>query len=151
MKVIIGAILTLFTVGFVLYVVKPVRVQTYLLPSKLKPGWVIIEYDNPKCAPLEEGRLWQMHVIPESGYLCTSSHSEAGLTYQRYYLVNETGKRIQLAMGKQIFQRRSLYLNPANGACKVSAEEFWYGPEDQINNEDAVLLERFHPECHNGL
>lgn len=152
MKLIVGAVLAL-TVGVlvVLYALRPVRLQTYLLPATLKPGWVIIEYENPKCTPLREGRLWQEHVIPESGYLCTSSRSEEGLTYQRYYLVDERGKRTRLAIDKQIFQRRSIQLNPFNKACKVIAEEFWYGPKEQINNEDVGLLEKFHPECGKGL
>ena len=152
MKFIFGTLLAL-AVGLllVLYVLKPVRLQTYLLPATLKPGWVIIEYDNPKCAPLREGRLWQEHVIPESGYLCTSSRSEKGLTYQRYYLVDEKGKRTRLAIDDQIFQRGGIQLNPLNKACKVTAEEFWYGPKEQINNEDVGLLEKLHPECGKGL
>jgi hypothetical protein len=152
MKFIFGTLLAL-AVGLllVLYVLKPVRLQTYLLPATLKPGWVIIEYDNPKCAPLREGRLWQEHVIPGSGYLCTSSRSEEGLTYQRYYLVDEKGKRTRLVLSEQIFQRRSIQLNPFDKACKVTAEEFWYGPKEQINNEDVGLLEKLHPECGKGL
>ena len=152
MKFIFGTLLALAVgVLLVLYVLKPVRLQTYLLPITLKPVWVIIEYDNPRCAPLREGRLWQEHVIPESGYLCTSSRSEKGFTYQKYYLVAENGKRARLAIDKQIFQRRGIQLNPLNKACNVTAEEFWYGPKEQINNDDAALLEKFHPECGKGL
>jgi hypothetical protein len=152
MKLIVGTLLAL-AVGllFFVYALKPVRLQTYLLPATLKPGWVIIEYDNPKCAPLREGRLWQEHVIPESGYLCTSSHSEKGFTYQKYYLVDEKGKRTRLAIDKQIFQRRGIQLNPINKACKVIAEEFWYGPQEQIDNQHDVLLKKLHPECDKGL
>lgn len=152
MKIITGAFMAVLGLGFMLlYAVKPLRVQTYLLPSTLKPSWVIIEYDNQKCPALKEGRLWQEHTIPESGYLCTSSHSEEGLTYQRYYLVDEKGGRTRLAINDQIFQRRTIYLNPLNGTCKVTAEEFWYGPKDQITTEDTALLENHHPECRKGL
>lgn len=152
MKLIFGTLLALaMGLLLVLYALKPVRLQTYLLPSTMKPGWVIIEYENPNCAPLREGRLWQEHVIPESGYLCTSSHSEEGLTYQRYYLVDEKGERTRLVLSEQIFQRCSIQLNPFDKACKVTAEEFWYGPKEQINNEDVALLKKLHPECSKGL
>jgi hypothetical protein len=151
MKVIYAALLVLALASFGVYILKPVRVQTYLLPSTLKPGWVAIEYENPKCAPLKEGRLWQEHMIPESGYLCTSSHRETGWVYSKYYLVAPNGKRTRLAIGKQIFREITIYLDPLNPECKVIAESFWYGPQEQIDNQAEVLLKKLHPECDKGL
>ncbi|HEV7747808.1 MAG TPA: hypothetical protein VGO56_22600 [Pyrinomonadaceae bacterium] len=147
MKLLLGTLIALLGVLLLGYGLKPVRLQTYLLPSTLKHGWVIIEYENPKCPRLREGRLWQEHVIPESRYLCTSSHSEENLTYQRYYLVDAQGRRNRLGIDKQIFQRRSLQLSPSNNACRITVEEFWYGPKDLIDNEDAAIVEKYHPEC----
>lgn len=151
MKVIYGALLVLGLGLFGIYLWKPVRLQTYLLPSTLKTGWVTIEYDSPKCAPLREGRLWQEHVIPESGYLCTSSRRETSWVYRKYYLVQANGERTRLTIGKQIFKEITIYLNPLNLDCKVIAEAFWYGPQEQINNEEDVHLKKLHPECDKGL
>jgi len=151
MKVIYGALLVLGLGLSGIYVLKPVRVQTYLLPSTLKPGWVAIEYDNPRCPPLREGRLWQEHMIPESGYLCTSSHRETRWVYRKYYLVQANGERTPLTVGKQIFKEITIYLNPLNPNCKVIAESFWYGPQEQIDNQQDVLLKKLHPECEKGL
>ena len=151
MKVIYGALLVLGLGLLGFYVWKPVRVQTYLLPATLKPGWVAIEYDNPKCAALRESRLWQEHVIPESGYLCTSSHRKTRWVYRKYYLVQANGERTTLTVGKQIFKEITVYLNPLNPDCKVIAESFWYGPQEQIDNQHDVLLKKLHPECDKGL
>ena len=151
MKFIYGGSFVLGIVLLGIYVWKPIRVQTYLLPSTLKPGWVAIEYDNSKCAPLREGRLWQEHVIPESGYLCTSSHRETGWVYRKYYLVQPNGERTLLAVGKQIFKEITIYLNPLNPDCKVIAESFWYGPQEQIDDKRDEALKQHHPECNPGL
>jgi hypothetical protein len=150
-KVIYG---TLLIVGIALlgvYAWKPISVQTYRLPATLKTGWVTIEYENPKCAPLGEGRLWQEHVIPESGYLCTSSQRETGWFYRRYYLVQSNGERRRLVESKEIFQESTIYLGIGSPDCKVIANSFWYGPQAEIDNQQHVVLERLHPECANGL
>jgi len=151
MKLILGAVLVLGLGLSGVYVWKPVRVQTYLLPSTLKPGWVTIEYENPKCPPLREGRLWQEHVIPESGYLCTSSRRERGWFYRKYYLVQVNGERKPLIEGKDIFQESAIYLDAGNPDCKVIANSFWYGLKEQIDNQQHEVLKQHHPECNKGL
>jgi len=151
MKLIFGTLLVLGLAFFGICIWKPVRVQTYLLPSTLKTGWVTIEYENPKCNALREGRLWQEHVIPESGYLCTSSKSETSWVYRKYYLVQANGEKRPLTIGKQIFKESTVYLNPLNRDCKVIAESFWYGPQEQIDNQQHAVLEKLHPECGKGL
>lgn len=128
-----------------LYLWSPVRVHTYLLSSRLEPSWVAIEYDNPKCSPLKENRLWRELVIPESGYLCTSSPMDMGWTYNRYYLVNDRGERIRLVEDEQIFARASTRVN--EGDCKVTAEFFLYGSGGKTINERTSFIEKYHPEC----
>ena len=146
MKFICWSIFGLFgSIFLVLYLWQPVSLQTYLLPTTLKHGWVAIEYDNPNCSSLKRSSLGQEYVIPESGYLCTSSPMEKGLTYQRYYLVDDKNKRTRLYLDKQIFVRESIFVK--RGSCKVTAETFWYGPKDKINNEKTDFIEKFHPEC----
>lgn len=151
MKLIAGAVLVLGLGLSGVYVWKPVRLQTYLLPSTLKTGWVTIEYENSKCSALREGRLWQEHVIPESGYLCTSSRREEKWVYRKYYLIQANGERRPLTEDKEIFQVGTIYLEPWNPDCKVIADSFWYGPREQIDNQRHVLLKKLHPECDKGL
>jgi len=151
MKVILGALLALIGLLFALYAWKPVRFRAHLLPATLKPGWVTIEYENPKCSPLIESPLWQEHVIPESGYLCTSSRRETGWVYDKYYLVQANGERSPLSEDKEIFQMGTIYLEPWNPDCKVIADSFWYGPREQIDNQRHEVLKQHHPECNKGL
>jgi hypothetical protein len=151
MKFIYAALSVLGLALLGVYVWKPIRVQTYLLPSTLKPGWVTIEYENSKCNPLKEDRLRQEHVIPESGYLCTLSRRETKWVYRRYYLVQANGERRPLTEGKEIFQEGTLFLDPGNPDCKVTADSFWYGPQEQIDNQRHEVLKQHHPECNKGL
>jgi len=137
----------LCTVLVVVYVLEPVVFETYLIPSNMQEGWVTIEYANPKCPPLNKGRGWREYVIPESGYLCTSTQRNTEPMYQWFYLVDENGKRTRLATDEQIFQRTTIVLAAGNPNCKVVADSFWYGKRERINNEQDVALEKRHPEC----
>ena len=143
--------ISVLVLGFVgsillmLYAGKPVRLQSYLLPSTLKYGWVTIEYDNPNCSKIKGGPLGDEFVIPQSGYLCTSSPMETGLTYQRYYLVNDKGERTSLDIDQQIHVRASVFVS--RGSCNITAETFWYGPKDKITNDKTDFIEKFHSEC----
>lgn len=63
----------LLVVGVVLVAVYQQRiilVETYLLSTKMPHGWVVIEYENPRCKPLRDRLFERRFVIPESGYLC---------------------------------------------------------------------------------
>lgn len=151
MKVILGTLLALSAILIALYAWQPVRLQSYLLPATLKPGWVTIEYENPKCNALKEGQIWQEHVIPESGYLCTSSRRETGWVYRKYYLVESNGEQKSLSEDREIFQVGTIYLEPWKAGCNVIADSFWYGPKEQIDNRRHEILEQHHPECNKGL
>jgi hypothetical protein len=86
-------------------------------------------------------------VIPESGYLCTSTPGIEKFFYDSYYLVGENGKRTPLVYEKQVFKRTTIHLDALNPKCKVVADSFWYGRQDKIDNQDAVELRKRHPEC----
>jgi len=138
------------TVLVLLYVREPVIFETYLIPSTMKEGWVTIELGNPKCPPLKQGQGWREFVIPESGYLCTSTQRHTKYFYDWYYLVDENGQRTPLVKNRQIFQRISIFLDPLNPNpnCKdVVADAFWYGRQDKIDNQHDVALQKHHPEC----
>lgn len=130
-----------------------VLVETYLLPPTLPRGWVHIEYDNPDCPPLNQGLFGITYAIPENGYLCTSSPSEKGLVYNKFYLINSYGENFRLAIGKDIRQLRSFNINRNN--CRISGHEFFYGSEDEIRNIPQNLLakpemQKIHPECRSS-
>lgn len=148
MKLSIFALAAVIALALMLYVREPIRVQNYLIPSKLQPSWVTIEYENPMCPLLQKGWLGTDFIIPESGYLCTSSSVKAGFTYERYYLVGDQGKRVRLSINEQIFRRESVFVN--QNSCKINADSFWYGPKDKITNEADSFIERYHPECRDS-
>ena len=72
------------------------------------------------------------------------------MVYRKYYLVQADGQRRRLTEGKEIFQENTIYLD-GNPECKVVANSFWYGPREQIDNQQHALLEKVHPECNKGL
>jgi hypothetical protein len=148
MKIIYGTLLLVSIALLGVYAWKPIRLKTYFLPASLKTGWVTIEYENPKCAPLREGRLWQEHVIPESGYLCTSSQRETGWSYTTYYLVQPNELR-RLLRDEEIFHEASISFGTQKPECIVIASSFWYGPQGGIDNQQFTVLESLHPECTN--
>jgi hypothetical protein len=137
----------LVTILSIVYVREPIIFETYLIPSTMKEGWVTIELGNPKCPHLRHGRGWREVVIPESGYVCTSTPQHTKLFYDWYYLVDQNGKRTPLAYEQQIFKRNTIQLDALNPNCKVVADSFWYGRQDKIDNQEAVALQKRHPEC----
>lgn len=147
MKILIaGVLIAIISIYLLLNVWKPVRLQTYLLPSNLELGWVVIEYDNIKCPSLKEGGWWRELTIPESGYLCTSSPIEIGWTYNMYYLVDAQRERTRLTESEHIFAPSSMHINEAS--CKIVAELFKYG-SGKATNERTAFVEEYHPECRN--
>src|ERR1044072_926562 len=74
-----GAFITILSlIGWLSIACGPLRVHTYLIPAKIEPRWITIEYDNPRCTRLKESAFGQEFVIPESGFLCTSSAMYTG-------------------------------------------------------------------------
>lgn len=154
----------LLVVGVVLVAVYQQRiilVETYLLSTKMPHGWVVIEYENPRCKPLRDRLFERRFVIPESGYLCTSSSIYMGWHKARYYLVEEDGSWKPLVEKEWISQQNSFEMKkysfqPSNQGnvtnlptkCEVKGSSFWYGPPDQITiDETPLIIARHHPEC----
>jgi Family of unknown function (DUF6843) len=143
--------------GWLLMACGPLRVHTYLIPANIEPRWITIEYNNPKCAPLKESTFGREFVIPESGFLCTSSHMYTLWHRDKYYLVNENNNRTAVQTDERIFRRESFNINQPSSdagmtACKVTGEEFFYGPKEKLTYENPIMqdenfLTRYHTEC----
>jgi hypothetical protein len=142
------ALLAIIGLTVLLFIWWPIRVQTYVLSSKMKPGWVIIEYENPKCQPLRKTLVGQEFVIPESGYMCTSSPIYIGWFREEYYL-EENGRRTPLKR-QLIFRHTTSSILADEEKCQTKYESFWYGPQDQITNEAINLIKKYHPECRDA-
>jgi hypothetical protein len=139
----------------------PLRVHSYLIPAKMEARWVTIEYNNPTCPPLDESIFGRQFIIPESGFLCTSSPMYTGWHRTKYYLVDEKNNRTALQPDERIFRQESLYVNqpsldPGGPVCKVTADEFFYGPKDKLTYNNPIMQDesflKLHPECcHSGI
>jgi hypothetical protein len=130
--------------------------QTYLIPANMKPRWITIEYKNPKCQPLKDSVLGQEIMIPESGFLCTSSPQYSGWHKREYFLVNEKGERTPLKVGEHIWGESSF--RSAGGAlpdgrfrCNLEGGEFFFGSEVEVSEENPIMKDEafleYHPEC----
>ena len=133
------------------------RVHTYLIPAKLKLGWISIEYENPQCPKLEEGRWGREVVVPESGFLCTSSSLYTGWHRTEFYAVDENGARTSIRED-EIHRKgtvsiiRSSMEPGAVPICDVkNLQEFFYGPNEKLTYGNAITKNesflRYHPEC----
>jgi uncharacterized protein DUF6843 len=71
---------------------RPIRVE---LPPGYR-GWVVIEYDNPKCPPFRVQGLVLVIDVSASGRGCTSSPIPRGWRSYRYDYVHADGTRTQL-------------------------------------------------------
>lgn len=143
-------------IGWLLMSCGPLRVHTYLIPAKIGPHWITIEYENPKCMPLKETAFGREFIIPESGFLCTSSQMYTGWHRENYYSVDENNNRTALKTDERILRRNSFNINRAvsgvgMSVCKVTGEEFFYGPKEKLISENPVLKDeaflKQHPEC----
>ncbi len=152
-----GVFITVLSlVGWLSMACGPLRVHTYLIPVKIEPRWITIEYDNPRCPPLKESAFGREFVIPESGFLCTSSPMYTGWHREKYYSVDENNNRTALQTDERIFRRESFNINqPSSDAgmivCKVTGEEFFYGPKEKLTSENPMMKDeaflKQHPEC----
>jgi hypothetical protein len=135
------------------------HVHTYLIPAKMEPRWITIEYNNPKCEPLKETASERQLTIPESGFLCTSSPKHTGWHQEKFYLV-DGNNRTSIQIEERIFRRESFNIKETSSAsnmpaCNVMGEEFFYGPKEKLTyenpiKEDKSFLDR-HVECGHGI
>lgn len=133
-----------------------ITVHTYLIPAKMRPGWITIEYGNSKCPPLKESGLRRELAIPESGFLCTSSSSYQGWRREEYYLVGEHNRRTALETDRWIHRRGSFRTREVSSVsdtshCDVSGEQFFFGPIEELKSENPIMSDenflKLHPEC----
>jgi hypothetical protein len=70
---------------------RPVR---YELPEGYQ-GWVVIEYYNPDCAPIESKGIFLVITVPPSGRVCTSSPlpDDAWRLYLYEHLMSDSTRR----------------------------------------------------------
>jgi hypothetical protein len=122
----------------------------------MESRWITIEYDNPKCAPLKESVFGRKFVIPDSGFLCTSTRKYMGWHRDEYYLVDENNNRTALQTDERIFRREALAerrfsSDAGTSSCKVTGEQFFYGPKEKVTTENPIIGDeaflRLHPEC----
>lgn len=138
------------------------RKETFLISSEMKPQWVSIEYDNPKCEPLKDYNEKNLTInIPLSGFLCTSSPSYKGAYQRSYFLVDKKGNR-EILTDRENIRREGVLsksepsLDEGQPNCNVKLHQFYYGSEDEIRKEganpifqDENFLVNYHPECRN--
>ena len=146
---------------FVLLVLQSynIRQETWLIPVDMQPGWVSIEYDNPKCQILNGTALSQEFVVPKTGYLCTSSPLQKGPFQRKYFLMGADGQLTPLSVGKDIWREGVLSkdepsLDKGLPRCNVSLDQFFYGSKDDLKEESSIFqneifLRDYHPECRN--
>jgi hypothetical protein len=73
-----------------------------------------------------------------------------------YYLVDENNNRTALQTDERIFRREALAerkfsSDAGTSSCKVTGEEFFYGPKEKVTTENPIMGDeaflRLHPEC----
>jgi hypothetical protein len=133
------------------------RTEKYLLSAKMKPRWITIEYENPKCPPIKRGMFGQEFIIPESGFLCTSSSQYMGWHKRNYFLVDERGTRSVLKNGESIWRESNgeftkLSFPNERQPCRIKHEQFFYGSKSDLTYDNPIMedknfLSNYHPEC----
>src|SRR5436853_453864 len=117
-----------------------VREQTVIIPAKLKSSWISIEYENPRCQKLDENQSSRKLIIPESGYLCTSSEMW-DVRHDDFYMVDMQGETKQVDADEQIHTRYTI--SPPEG-CHLKAEEFWFGDRGTESGASS-FVNKYHP------
>jgi hypothetical protein len=132
--------------------------RNFLISASTKPKWINIEYGNPKCPTVEETACNQEFVVPESGFLCTSTPDNEGWWYtDNFFLVNNVGERTPIEKRKDIWLDGTLSvhqpaLETGTGLCKVSLFQFFYGKQSEVRSMNTIFqnedfLVNYHPQC----
>lgn len=64
----------------------------YEIPAGYK-GWIVMQFDNPTCSPLERDVLFYVIRIGKKGGMCTSDHRNPKFRYQKFEYVDARGNR----------------------------------------------------------
>jgi len=125
------------------------RTESYVLAKGVGSQWVVVEFGNRECKPMESRWLGRDFLIPASGYLCTSSPVELGLVFERYYKLTDDGRRERLEESKNIHGRSALNLTLEG--CQVTAVVFRYGSEETRPWDSGAFISQYHPECRGSI
>jgi hypothetical protein len=123
-----------------------VKVEQYVIPDEMKPGWVVIDSNRPECPSQGAGPIQQIRV-PPSGYICTSSPLYVGLAWHRYVSANKQGhlRSIDPSFIHQeisIRGRRSSFER-----CDYDADAFYYGPPGTVSGSPVNVLISNRTDC----
>ena len=138
-----------FLMGLVAALPSGCKSESYVLAKGSKPGWIVVEFENPGCPAMENGWRGRDFVIPESGCLCTSSPIDRGYVYDRYYRIGDDGGGDRLEMGKQIHARSGLNLTLEG--CRVTAIVFRYDAAGGTTWDSGAFIRERHPECRGTI
>ena len=66
--------------------------RQYEIPAGYK-GWIVMQFDNPTCSPLERDGLFWVIRVRKNGGMCTSDHRDPKFRYQKFEYVDVGGNR----------------------------------------------------------
>jgi len=135
---------TVATASLVVSAAACFRVDDFVVTSGTPEGWVIVELSNPDC-PSTIGIWHREFLVPSSGFLCSAAKPRLGYVYERYWQVDESGKRHRLVIGQDVHLRSTAGVNL--NTCKVVASVFWYGDEGRISGDLTALVREKSMSC----
>lgn len=144
MKILVVMIATI-AAAVTAYAFWPLKFETYYIPVDVERGWIIVDFNNPSCEPLEENRFRRIYKIPRTGYLCTSTPPTKDWVRQSFYSADAMGKLKEIKEGQDFFHFKRLF--GTFGSCTVVADAFWYKPGDKLQTDEFQFVEKYRPEC----
>lgn len=98
-------------------------------------GWVLIEFGNKNCPPLERKDGKHIIVIGSDGHFCTSSQLEYGWAKDTYFYVGKSRTEIQSTMsgGSGLIWGGSTG-GVQTGSVEKTYTRFFVGTEEQFTN-----------------
>lgn len=118
--------------------------RVYVVTLEVRgPGWVVIEYQNPKCPRLPRRFFGRAVTVPPSGYACFADDPMVGPVVMR--VRDPEGRRIR---ADRIW-RRGLVTSTL-GSCRIAADVFFFGSAEQLDastQDVGSVLRARHPEC----
>jgi hypothetical protein len=102
---------------------------SYELPAKFR-GWVVVQTENPSCAPSERNGLFLVVRVNALGNACTSAKTPYGWHYERFIYVGADGAKAQIPSSS--WDKNSL-IWAESFAPTTKKEAFFVGTEDELN------------------
>jgi len=103
-------------------------------------GWVMIEYENPSCPPLQSKGFYIVIPISPNGRACTSSSVPRGWRYLRHEYVSPEGKRSIITHNGS--ESENLVwggsVAPAQATVRFPRKTFFIGTRDQLEKNWAT-------------